>query len=155
MRIKIYCIGKTNEAYLEKGINEYLKRLKHYTNIEYEEIKDIKSIHDPNTLKLKESEAFLSKITKDDVLVLLDEMGQEYSSMQFASFIEKLTNQSVKNLVFIIGGAFGHHSILKEKANFTISLSKMTFSHQMVRLIAMEQLYRAYSIIRNEKYHNP
>ena len=154
MKIKVLCIGKTDEIYLQTGIKLYLNRLKHYTGIEFEELKDIKAMSDPEQLKLKEAELFLSKIKNDDTVILLDENGHQFSSIQFSGYIEHKQLHSAKSLVFIIGGAFGHHDVLKSKAQHIISLSKLTFSHQMVRLILLEQIYRAFTIIRNEKYHN-
>ncbi|MEZ4911308.1 MAG: 23S rRNA (pseudouridine(1915)-N(3))-methyltransferase RlmH [Saprospiraceae bacterium] len=154
MKIRILCIGKTNEPYLLTGVKLYLDRLKHYTSIEFDELKDIKVVTDPEQLKLKEAELIQSKLKPDDIIVLLDENGQEFSSVKFSNFIEQKQLHSTKNLIFIIGGAFGHHDTLKKNSHHVLSLSKMTFSHQMVRLILVEQIYRAFTIIRNEKYHN-
>ncbi len=155
MKILIWTIGKTNENYLEEGIRKYLKRLQHYGRIEYEEYKDVKAgINAEETLK-REAELVLNKIKSDDVLVLLDENGEMYSSEQFSKYIEKLQLHSNKSVIFLVGGAFGHHATVKARANHMVSLSKMTFSHQMVRLFLVEQIYRAFTILHNEKYHNP
>lgn len=154
MKISILAIGKTSEKYLKDGIDVYLSRLKHYvSSLEYTELKDIK-ISDVTQLKINEGNEFLKHISKDDVLILLDEKGSPYTSVEFANFIEKLQVNSVKKLVFIIGGAFGFSDVIYERANHKLSLSKLTFSHQMIRLFFTEQLYRAYTIIKGEKYHN-
>ena len=105
-------------------------------------------------LKAKEAEKYLEKIKDDDFVILLDENGKEYNSRMFANFIEQRQNQSIKRLIFIVGGAFGFDEKLYTRANMTIALSKMTFSHQLVRIIFLEQIYRAYSIINNFPYHN-
>ncbi|MBK8053882.1 MAG: 23S rRNA (pseudouridine(1915)-N(3))-methyltransferase RlmH [Saprospiraceae bacterium] len=154
MKISIWSIGKTNEPYLTSGIDKYLLRLKHYTKLQYEEFKDIKQGQTADETKKRESELFMSRLKKEDVVILLDEQGKQYDSKGFAAFIEQQTIHAGKHMVFIIGGAFGHHDILKKRADHLLSLSKMTFSHQMVRLFFVEQLYRAYTIIKNEKYHN-
>jgi 23S rRNA (pseudouridine1915-N3)-methyltransferase len=154
MKISIWSIGKTNEPYLQTGIEKYLLRLKHYTKLQYEEFKDIKQGQTADETKKRESELFMSKLKKEDVVILLDEQGKQYDSKGFADFIEQQTIHAGKHMVFIVGGAFGHHDILKKRADHLLSLSKMTFSHQMVRFFFAEQLYRAYTIIKNEKYHN-
>lgn len=154
MKISIWSIGKTNDAYLQTGIVKYLSRLKHYTKLEYEEFKDVKPGQTADETKKREAELFLSKIKVEDVVILLDERGKHYDSEEFANFLEGHSVNSTKHIIFIIGGAFGHHDMLRTRANQLLSLSKMTFSHQMVRLFFTEQLYRAYTIIKNEKYHN-
>lgn len=154
MKMSIWCIGKTDDKYLVDGIDKYLGRLKHYTKIEYEVLKDVKPGQTPEETLKREADQVLSKLKADDVLVIMDQRGQAYDSIGFAQYIQKLQNTSVKNVVFLIGGAFGHHDIIRQRAQYAISLSKMTFSHQMVRLFLAEQLYRAYTIIRGEKYHN-
>lgn len=155
MKLSLLVIGKTNEKYLEEGIRIYDQRLKNYTRFEMIELKDIKGFQNPEDLKKKEAEAFLEKIKDDDVVVLLDENGKMFSSVDFSQWIENQQIRSVKHLVFIIGGAFGVHEIIKQRSNLVLSFSKMTFSHQMIRLFFTEQVYRAFSIIKNEKYHNP
>lgn len=154
MKVSIWSIGKTDEKYLEEGINKYLKRLKHYTQISYEEFKDVKAGQFPTETLKREAEMVLSKLKSEDILVLLDEKGQSYDSVQFGAYLEKMQVQSTKSLIFLIGGAYGHHELIRIRANHLISLSKMTFSHQMVRLFLVEQIYRGYTIIKNEKYHN-
>lgn len=154
MRISIWTIGKTQDKYLKEGIDKYLKRLTHYTKLEYEEFKDVKPASTIEETIKREAEMIISKLKTDDILVLLDEKGQDYSSTGFASFLERYQNQSSKNIVLLIGGAFGHHKLVRDRAHHLLSLSKMTFSHQMVRLFLVEQIYRAFTIMRNEKYHN-
>lgn len=154
MQICIWSIGKTQEKYLKEGINLYLKRLTHYTKIQYEEWKDVKpGINSEETTK-REAEMILSKLKNNDVLILLDEKGKELGSTELAHFLEKFQVQSSKNIVLLIGGAYGHHVMIRDRAQYIISLSKMTFSHQMVRLFLVEQIYRAFTILKNEKYHN-
>lgn len=154
MKISILTIGKTDEKYLVEGISKYLARLSHYTKIEYLEIKDVKSGSTIEETLKRESELIHSKLKSDDVLILLDEFGTQYSSVELASFIEKLQNNSTKSCVLLIGGAYGHHESIHQRAQYKLSLSKCTFTHQMVRLVLTEQLYRAFTIIRKEKYHN-
>lgn len=154
MKISIWCIGKTDEKYLIEGVDKYLQRLKHYTKLDYEVFKDVKPGQTSEETLKREAEVILAKLKADDTLILMDEKGEMYDSVKFAGYIEKLQVQAHKHVVFLIGGAFGHHSTIRARANYMISLSKMTFSHQMVRLFLVEQIYRAFTIIRNEKYHN-
>ena len=154
MKISLWCIGKTDEKYLVEGIDKYLTRLKHYTKIEYEVLKDVRPGQTPEETLKREADLILSKLKADDVLVIMDERGQAYDSIGFAQYVQKLQNTSAKNVVFLIGGAFGHYDTIRQRAQHAISLSRMTFSHQMVRLFLVEQLYRAFTIIRGEKYHN-
>ncbi len=154
MKIAIWSIGKTDEKYLKDGIDKYLNRLQHYTKIEYIEFKDVKAAQTAHETIEREAQSILIKLKADDYLIILDEKGSEYSSIQLSQFIEKLQLQSRRSVVLLIGGAYGHHQMIRNRANATLSLSKMTFSHQMVRLFLVEQVYRAYTIIKNEKYHN-
>lgn len=156
MKTALWAIGKTNEKYLEEGISIYLKRLKHYLDFELVIIPDVKQAGNlnPIQLKMKEGELVLARLKKEDVLILLDEKGDLYTSEAFANFLEQKMQLSHKRVVFLIGGAFGFSEALLERANGKVSLSKMTFSHQMVRLFFVEQLYRAMTILRNEPYHN-
>jgi 23S rRNA (pseudouridine1915-N3)-methyltransferase len=154
MKLLIWCIGQTDEKYLKEGIQKYLDRLKHYVKYEYTEFKDVKAgSYLEETLK-REAELVLAQLKKDDYLILLDEQGKSYDSIGLAKHFEKLQIQISKNVVLLIGGAFGHHESIKQRANQHISLSKLTFSHQMVRLFLVEQIYRAFTIIKGEKYHN-
>ncbi|MEO0042894.1 MAG: hypothetical protein RL329_2342 [Bacteroidota bacterium] len=154
MKIEFRAVGKTNEAYLKEGIAIYEKRLKHYIVFESFIIPDIKKKLAPELLKQAEGEAILALLEREDYLVLLDENGKNDTSVEFSEFIARLMNNGTKKVVFQIGGAFGFSAPVYERAQAKLALSKMTFSHQMVRLFFVEQLYRAFSILRNEKYHN-
>ncbi len=156
MKIKLIVIGKTTSDWLIKGISEYTSRLMHYTNFEIIEIPEVKNKAKLNIDKLKEAEQTeLEKyLHSDSIIIALDEKGNEYSSEGFSKYIEKKMMAGTKQLVFIIGGAFGISSKMLGNCHDKIALSTMTFSHQMVRLIFVEQLYRAFSIIKNEKYHH-
>lgn len=155
MKIELRVVGKTAFKYLDEGISEYQKRLKHYTAFEISILPDIKNTPLSNeALKQKEGELILSKLAKDDCLILLDENGKQMTSVEFSQFIENHQLSATKKIVFQIGGAFGFSEGVYQRANFKLSLSKLTFSHQMIRLFFVEQLYRAFTIIRGEKYHN-
>ncbi len=149
-------IGKTSKQYLQTGIDDYVNRIKHYTKFEIIEISDVKISPKEavSILKKKEGESFLKQIEAQDTLMLLDENGIALSSVDFAQFIEKQQLKSTKRLVFAIGGAFGFSEQMYERADYKVSFSAMTFSHQLIRLIFCEQLYRAFTIINNEPYHN-
>lgn len=156
MKIETWFIGKTTPSYLQAGIDDFNQRIKKYVPFETIIIPDIK---DAGTYRVKdrinkEGEKVLEKLNVQDYLILLDEEGVEYSSIKFSQYIEKELNKSSKKLIFLVGGAFGFSDVIKERANFKISLSKMTFSHQMVRLFFLEQLYRSFTILNNEPYHN-
>ena len=155
MKIELWVVGKTAFKYLDEGILLYEKRLRHYTPFELVILPDVKNPPlSTDALKTKEGEVILNKLTKDDVLILLDENGKQQTSIEFSKFIENQQINSTKRLVFQIGGAFGFSEGVYNRANFKLSLSKMTFSHQMIRLFFAEQLYRAFTIIKGEKYHN-
>jgi 23S rRNA (pseudouridine1915-N3)-methyltransferase len=155
LKITILAIGKTGSAYLREGTGIYLDRLKHYARVDYKEIPDIphKGLS-AEQLSLREGEQILRLVKGDDVLVLLDENGQQYSSRQFADFLQKKMNSGTKHLVLVIGGAFGFSQEVYRRASHQISLSKMTFSHEMVRLFLCEQLYRGFTILKGESYHH-
>lgn len=154
--MELWWIGKTNEKYLGMGIELYSNRISHYHNFSIHEIKDIKSFKTTEDLKLKESHAFLKSIDNRDYVVLLDENGRCFDSIGFSEILQDfLLMSAYKRIIFIIAGAFGASNVLKERANMLLSLSKMTFSHQLIRVIFLEQLYRASTILKNEKYHNP
>lgn len=156
MKITFLTVGKTEDAYLKEGIDKYVKRLKHYTKlaiIEIDELKNTKALTWEQQ-KAREAELILKKITPTDHVILLDEKGMEFSSPQFAAYLDKKAIGSVANLVFIVGGPYGFDPAVYARANDKLSLSAMTFSHQMVRLFFMEQLYRAYTIIKGEPYHH-
>ncbi|MGN6638840.1 MAG: 23S rRNA (pseudouridine(1915)-N(3))-methyltransferase RlmH [Mucilaginibacter sp.] len=156
MKITLLIIGKTEDAYLREGIDKYFKRLKHYTKIEIAEIPELKNTKalTPEQQKAREAELILKKLTVTDHVILLDEKGAEFTSPQFATWIDKKALGSVSNLVFIVGGPYGFDQSVYQRANDKISLSRMTFSHQMVRLFFVEQLYRAFTIIKGEPYHH-
>lgn len=156
MLINLILVGKTNDSYLIFGIKKYVDRLKFYVNLKIIEIPEIKNSKNLNfTLqKEKEGKLILQKITNGGYIILLDERGKEFSSEKFANWINKKQISSVKNLTFIIGGPYGFSDEIYKISNEKISLSQMTFSHQMIRLLFVEQLYRAYTIINNEPYHH-
>lgn len=156
MKITLIAIGKTDDSYILEGIDKYLKRLKHYIKFELFIIQDLKKTKNlsEDEQKAKESELFLKQISNSDYVVVLDERGIELSSMQFADFINKRMIASVPHLVFLIGGPYGFDQSIYERANHKLSLSKLTFSHQMIRLFFVEQIYRAFSILKGEPYHH-
>lgn len=156
MTIRLLAIGKTDHKAIQQLLAEYEQRLKYYVKFELEIIPDIK-----NTKKLseaqqkeKEGDAILKKLNTTDVLIVLDEKGKHYSSVDFSAYLQKKMNSGIKQLVFAIGGPYGFSPAIYLRAQEKISLSKMTFSHQMVRLFVVEQLYRAFTILRNEPYHH-
>lgn len=156
MKIKLICAGKTTDSYIIEGIDKYIKRLKHYTTFEIIEIPEIKGSNTKSKEVMKEEETklFLSKIDKNDYVILLDENGKHQSSVEFAESLQNKLNRSISSMVFVVGGPFGFSQAMYNMANEKLSLSKMTFSHQMIRLFFTEQLYRAFSILRGEKYHH-
>lgn len=156
MKIVFLTVGKTEDAYLKEGIDKYVKRLKHYTKLEVVELDALKNTKalTPEQQKVKEAEIILKKITPLDHVVLLDENGTEFSSKQFANYLDKKAISSTSTLVFIVGGPYGFDQTIYARANDKLSLSQMTFSHQMIRLLFTEQLYRAYTIIKGEPYHH-
>jgi 23S rRNA (pseudouridine1915-N3)-methyltransferase len=156
MKITLLVVGQTDSGYLVEGINEYLKRLKHYINFEIEVIADIKKskkLSIDNQKKL-EGDLILSKIAPGKELHLFDENGAICSSKEFASFLERKMVSGLKELVLVIGGPYGFSDEVYKKAISRISLSKMTFSHQMARLLCVEQIYRAFTILKGEPYHH-
>lgn len=156
MKICLLVIGKTDEAYLQKGIEIFLKRIPHYISFEMKIIADIKNSKNlsEDQQKEKEGELILQQLSTSDELFLLDEQGTESSSVGFARFLEKKMVSGIKRLVVVIGGPYGFSASVYSRANGKLSLSKMTFSHQMVRLIFLEQLYRAMTILKGEPYHH-
>ena len=156
MQITLMAIGKTDSNQLEQLIAVYAKRLKHYVRFDINIIPDIKNRKtlSEEQQKEKEGELILNQIKSSDTLLLLDEKGKQYSSMEFAQFLQKKMNSGIKNLVFVIGGPYGFSSKVYDRSDGMVSLSKMTFSHQMVRLFIVEQLYRGFTILRNEPYHH-
>ena len=156
MNIKLIAIGKTDNKNLQSLIDEYQKRLSFYIKFDLEIIPDIKNVKNlsESQQKEKEGELILAKITPTDQLILLDENGKTFSSVEFSEELQKKMNSGVKTLVFVIGGPYGFSEAVYAKAQGKISLSPMTFSHQMVRLFFIEQLYRGFTILKNEPYHH-
>ncbi len=156
MAIRVISVGKTNISFVKEGLEVYLNRLKHYTKMQWVETPDVKKVdrNDAEQLKKKEGEAILEQIDPTDTVILLDEKGKALSSEQLATLIEEFQLYQQGNLVWIIGGAYGFSDEVYSRANRKISLSAMTFNHQMVRVILAEQLYRAYTIIKGEPYHH-
>lgn len=156
MKIQLWSIGKPHEASLKTAIDDFTKRILRYFPVEWKIIpvpKNSATLREEE-LKIKEAELVLSLLKKDDYLVILDEKGHMLTSEGLASFIGSRSNQSIKNLVFLIGGAFGLDTAIISRANHVWSLSALTFPHQLVRLVIAEQLYRACTILKNEKYHH-
>jgi len=156
MKIKLLAIGKTDNTQLIKLIDEYQNRLKHYIKFELEIIADLKNIKNYSEIqqKEKEGELILSKLQKVDHLILLDDKGQHFTSMEFSKYLQKKMNMGLKQLVLVIGGPYGFSEAVYKKSTGKIALSKMTFSHQMIRLFIVEQLYRGFTILKNEPYHH-
>ena len=156
MNIRLLAIGKTDNKDLQSLINDYTKRLSFYIKFDLEIIPDIKNVKNLSEAqqKEKEGELILAKIGPTDQLILLDENGKTFSSVGFSDYLQKKMNAGIKTLVFVIGGPYGFSETVYQKAQGKISLSEMTFSHQMVRLFVIEQLYRGFTILRNEPYHH-
>jgi 23S rRNA (pseudouridine1915-N3)-methyltransferase len=156
MNIKLIAIGKTDNKNLQTLIEDYKKRLSHYIKFEFEIIPDLKRVKhlSEEQQKEKEGELILAKTQNSDVLVLLDENGKQMNSVAFSNYLQKHMNSGIKTLIFVIGGPYGFSEAVYKKANGKIGLSKMTFSHQMVRLFFIEQLYRGFTILKNEPYHH-
>ena len=156
MNIRLIVVGKTDMPYVQQGIDEYVSRLKHYAGFELVVIPSVKNAGTMNPAELKEREGqlIIKQLEKADVVVLLDEHGSEYTSVSFAEYLQRQMNAGIRTLAFVVGGAFGFSPAVYAAAQHKISLSQMTFNHQMVRLFFVEQLYRAHTILRHEKYHN-
>lgn len=156
MTIKLIAIGKTDSQALQKLVSEYENRLRYYIKFKFEIIPDIKNAKNLTEAqqKDKEGEAILKKIHPTDILVLMDEKGKQYTSLEFSAYLQKKMNAGLKQIVLAIGGPYGFSEAVHQHSRESISLSKMTFSHQMVRLFVIEQLYRAFTILRNEPYHH-
>ena len=156
MKTELWAIGKTSEPYLGEGMALYQKRLGYYLKFGLEIIPDVRKAGklSPDQLKVKEAESVLRRLQPGDFLVLLDEAGKQHTSESFAGFLNHKMQMSYKRLIFLIGGAYGFSPELYARADGKLSLSRMTFSHQMVRLFFLEQLYRAMTILNNEPYHN-
>ncbi|MEM7163457.1 MAG: 23S rRNA (pseudouridine(1915)-N(3))-methyltransferase RlmH [Bacteroidota bacterium] len=155
MEIRLICLGKTSEKHVEQGVEMYVKRLKHYVkfSVLYLSHPKLKGNLNWDDIKAAEAEIFFSELGNEP-FILLDEKGQEFTSIAFAKFLQSQFNKGGKRLNFLIGGAFGFSKEIHQKSKGQIALSQLTFSHQLVRLIAMEQFYRAMTIIKGEKYHH-
>jgi 23S rRNA (pseudouridine1915-N3)-methyltransferase len=156
MNIKLIAIGKTDNKNLQALIDEYTKRLGFYIKFDLDVIPDIKNVKNlsESEQKVKEGQLILSKLTPTDQLILLDENGKEFNSVGFSDFLQKKMNSGIKTLVFVIGGPYGFSEEVYQKAQGKVALSQMTFSHQMVRLFVIEQIYRGFTILNNEPYHH-
>jgi 23S rRNA (pseudouridine1915-N3)-methyltransferase len=153
MKISIWSVGKNHEAYIKDGISEFTKRISHYYPIDWQLITPSKAAQ-YNIIKKEEAQNILKQLAPNDVLILLDETGKMINSPGLANLIQQKANQSTQKLIFLIGGAYGVNDEIKKRANFTWSLSQLVFPHMLVRLLLAEQIYRACSILANEKYHH-
>lgn len=156
MVIELIVVGRTIEKYLETGINEYLKRLQHYTRLQITVIPELKNAKNmrQNQIKDNEGELILARVTTADRLVLLDDKGKQPDSPEMAQWLQNTINRGTRKLIFVVGGAYGFNEAVYARADEKLSLSSLTFSHQMVRLIFLEQLYRSFTILNNEPYHH-
>ncbi|MES2620963.1 MAG: 23S rRNA (pseudouridine(1915)-N(3))-methyltransferase RlmH [Bacteroidota bacterium] len=155
MKITLLLVGKTSSVEIKAITTDYIKRINHYMKMEEVIIENSNAKNtDKSKLKELEGEWILKKISPADFVVLLDDKGKEYTSLQFSSYLQGLFNQSLKNVFFVVGGAYGFSDSVYKRANAKLSLSKLTFSHQIIRAIFLEQLYRAFTIINNEPYHH-
>lgn len=156
MKILLLVIGKTDEPYIETGLAKYINRIVHYAPFEVKVIADIKNRRalSEEQQKKAEGELILAQLANGDDVILLDENGKQFNSRRFSQFLERKMGNSARRIVFVIGGPYGFSDEVYDKASEKISLSPMTFSHQMVRLIFLEQLYRAFTIIKGESYHH-
>ena len=156
MRISLLCIGKTDDKEITSLINYYLNRLPKHWNFEITEIPDVKNAKNlsPDLLKKEEAKLFLNHIDKNDLVVILDEKGKQFTSREFAQKLDSYQNNSIKKICFLVGGAYGFSDEMYQRANEKISISKMTFTHQMIRLFFVEQIYRADQILQGKPYHN-
>ena len=156
MKMTLLTVGKTDIPWVREGLGMYVSRLKHYIPFELVEIPELKNVSSfsKEQIKTKEGELILKSLKSSDEVILLDEHGREYSSMEFARIMEERISRGSRDIVFVIGGAYGFSAEVYGRADGKISLSKMTFSHQMVRTIFAEQLYRAFTIMKGEPYHH-
>jgi 23S rRNA (pseudouridine1915-N3)-methyltransferase len=156
MKIYFWSVGKSHETYVKEGIELFTKRISHYFPVEWKIFPSAKNSTSLTEDETKKNEAvpILNSLQNDDVLIALDENGKQLNSIELANFIQRKANESSKNIIFLIGGAYGIHESVLKRSNFKWSLSKLVFPHQLVRLILAEQIYRACTILRNEKYHH-
>ena len=153
MKLSILSVGKTHESYIKEGVEQFTKRIGHYYPIDWQLITPSK-LTEPASIKKAEAASILKALAQTDTLILLDEKGKMLSSPGLANLIQKQANQSAQRIVFLIGGAYGVDETIKKRANFTWSISELVFPHMLVRLLLAEQIYRACSILANEKYHH-
>ncbi len=154
MRISFWSVGKPHEGYVKTGITDFTERVNRYFPCAWKILPPAKYNGTPEEIKRQEGETILEALGKDDYLVLLDERGKQFTSEQIAAFIQGRANESCRHLIFLIGGAYGVDNLVQKRAQTTWSLSSLVFPHQLVRLILSEQVYRACTILRNEKYHH-
>ena len=156
MKLKLLLVGKTVESYLKKGISDYQERLKHYVSFELVEIPELKQASSltRDQIKLREGELILKQLRDSDDVILLDEHGARFTSVSWAKHLEQKMSHSSRDIVFVIGGSYGFSQAVYDRSDSMLSLSDMTFSHQLVRLLFVEQLYRAFTIIKGEPYHH-
>ncbi len=156
MKVKLIVVGKTNQDYLKEGIAQYLKRLKHYIPFDMVVVQDVKNAKNKSEAQLKEEEGrlILNQLDAGTVLILMDEKGKEFTSTGWANYFQQHMNRGVRSLTFVIGGAYGFSEEVYQQAQGKVALSKMTFSHQMVRLFFVEQVYRAMTILKGQPYHH-
>ena len=159
MKITILCVGKLKERYLTDGVEEYLKRLNPFAKVEIKELTEERMPAEPSEAERqqvleRETERLLVAIPKDSYVIALDVVGKQITSLELAAKIADLGLNGISHIIFVIGGAFGYTDALRQRADFRWSFSQLTFTHQMIRMLLVEQIYRAYKIMRNEKYHN-
>lgn len=156
MKITLLLVGKTDDSTIGQLVDDYTKRLSHYVSFNHQVLPDLKKTKHLTQEQQKQQEGnlLMAQIAPADYVILLDEKGKQYSSIRFSEFIQKQLNSGVKHVVFVVGGPFGFSDLLYERSNALLSLSPMTFSHQMVRLFFTEQLYRAFTILKGEPYHH-
>ena len=156
MKITVLSIGKTKEAFLKEGLARYLEKIKHYCPLVWLELDEVKnaSLLPNEELKRREAKLFLDKIKPADYIILLDEHGKEFSSPELAKELQKIMNRGTSHLIFLIGGAFGFDESIVKMTHQKIALSRLTFTHQMIRILLAEQIYRAFTILNHEKYHH-
>lgn len=156
MKIYFWSVGKVHDSYIKEGIEIFTKRISHYYPVEWKIFPSVKNAVQLSKEEIKRAEGIsvINSLQNDDILIALDENGKQWNSLELAGFIQQKANESSKNIIFLIGGAYGLHDDILKRSNQTWSLSKLVFPHQLVRLILAEQIYRACTIIRNEKYHH-
>lgn len=156
MKIKVLAIGKTDHKAIKNLMDEYQKRLMHYVKFDFQVLPDLKNAKNlsEKIQKEKEGELILANLQPTDEMILLDDKGKLFTSIEFSGYLQKKMNSGLKQLVLVIGGPYGFSEAVYQKAKGKISLSKMTFSHQMIRIFVIEQIYRAFTILRNEPYHH-